>query len=270
MILVAVAKQLRTPEICKAFDKLNHESWCLRVAGEALVRLRLFVEQDSNFIGTISTIAVARYIFELSVWLHLFKFDARYGLVYYAQLIDTQRRYWKDCRAQLDREVELLQHFEKRESDARDKASNRINPTTLKAVADMVDKQAARRFSIYAEQAKVKGYGFQSYLLKKEVVPEIEESIAKIISEKNDFDAKVSQDVKDLIPSRWQWRQMAKKVDLTDEYDYIYACSSKLLHATPASITTIYRNLEPVELVVFLKYIDVKILDLIELAQEYS
>ena len=268
--LAAVAKHLRTPEICRAFDKWDHDSWCLKVTSEALVRLRLFIEQDSNFIGTISTIAVARYIFELSVWLHLFKRDSRYGLVYYAQLIDTQNRYWKDCHAQIDREIELLQHFEKKESDARDEVSNQINPTTLKAVVDMVDKQAARRFSLYAEQAKANGYGFQAYLLKKKVVPKIKERIVKIVSEKNDFNSNVSQNVKDLIPSRWVWRQMAEKVDLTDEYDYIYTCSSKILHATPASITTTHRDLEPAELVAFLKYINVKIQDLIELAQEYS
>jgi hypothetical protein len=62
---------------------------------------------------------------------------------------------------------------------------------------------------------------------------------------------------------------MAERVDLTDEYDYLYTFASKLLHATPASITTDHKNLEPSELVVFLKYISVKLVDLVENAQMY-
>lgn len=60
---------------------------------------------------------------------------------------------------------------------------------------------------------------------------------------------------------------MAEKVSLTEEYDFIYTFSSKLLHATPASITTNQKNLELEEMLVFLKYINVKIRDLLELGQ---
>jgi hypothetical protein len=62
---------------------------------------------------------------------------------------------------------------------------------------------------------------------------------------------------------------MAQKVHLTDEYDYIYSFSSRVLHATPASITTDRKNLELPEIQIFLKYIDVKIADVLALAWEY-
>ncbi len=279
--LDAEAKRLRTPAIIDVFDKWSHNSWCLSVAGDCLVRLRLFTEQNFNFIETIGTIAVARYIFELSVWLHLFKLDARYGLVYYAQLLDTQRRYWRDYREQLDREIALLQRFEQKEKDARNDAINQIKDLSdpekrkqallalPKTVSDLIDEQAARHFSIYADQAKVNGYGFQAYLVEQKAVPQIQKSLADIDSEKAAFDAHIPQDVRNMIPSSWQWRQMARKVGLTDEYDFIYTFSSKLLHATPASITTDQKNLELPELVLFLKYINVKIVDVIELAREY-
>ena len=94
--LDAEAKRLRTSEIIDRFDKWNHNSWCLSVTGDCLVRLRLFTEQNFNFIETMGVLAVARYIFELRVWIKLFKLDTRYGLVYYAQLLETQHRYWKD------------------------------------------------------------------------------------------------------------------------------------------------------------------------------
>jgi hypothetical protein len=90
-----------------------------------------------------------------------------------------------------------------------------------------------------------------------------------IISEKTAFDQKVPPTIKSLMPSKWQWKQMAQEVGLADEYDYVYSYCSKLLHATPASITTDQKNLKLAEIVVFLKYIDVKILDMLELANEY-
>lgn len=279
--LDAKAKRIRTPEIIGAFDKWNHDSWCLSVTGDCLVRLRLFTEQNFNFIETMGVISVARYIFELSVWLQLFKLDSRYGLVYYAQLLETQRHYWKDYRAQLDREISMLNKFEQEEKEALREAMSQIEHlsdpeqqrqaayTAPKSVANFIDKQAARHFSIYAEQAKVNGYGFQAHLVEKKVVPEIDKSLADIDSEKAAFNSAVSSEIRDLIPNRWEWRQMAQKVGLVDEYDFIYTFSSKLLHATPASITTDQKNLELSELVVFLKYIYVKIGDVLELASAY-
>lgn len=53
---------------------------------------------------------------------------------------------------------------------------------------------------------------------------------------------------------------------MKDEYDFIYAYASRLLHATPASLTTNQKNLEPDEMRVFLKYIRVRLFDEIEMA----
>src|SRR6202165_3580991 len=273
--LVAEAKRLRTPKILEAFDRWNHDSWCLSVAGDCLIRLRLFTEQNFNFVETIGTVSVARYIFELSVWLHLFHLDSRYGLVYYAELLGTQRRYWDDYRKQLRREIDLLRQFEREEKSARDAEIRRIKHLTdqetqknallvnLKAISEHIDEKAARRFSVYAEQAKVNGYGFQAHLVEKKSIPHIDSELTAVNSH-------VSQEVKGLMPKRWNWQQMAQKVGLQDEYDFIYTFSSKLLHATPASITTDQKNLEVPELVVFLKYINVQILDVIELTRQYA
>ena len=221
-------------------------------------------------------IAIARYILELSVWLYLFKLDRRYGLVYFDQLLDTQRRYFQDVKAQLEREVVLLKSFGTREKESQEKALENIKGlpadrhlSALKSISDAIDAEASRRFSIYAKDAQTNGYGFQGYLVQTKAIPQVEQELAAIAFERDRFDATVPQDVKDLIPRKWRWRQMAQKVDLTDEYNYIYSFSSTLLHATPASITTNRKNLELAEMQVFLKYIDVKIADVVILAQEY-
>src|SRR5436309_1268908 len=77
--LDTIAQQLRTPGILAAFDKWHHESWCIAVAGDALVRLRLFTEQNFAVLETIGVVGVARYTFALALWLRLFALDGRYG-----------------------------------------------------------------------------------------------------------------------------------------------------------------------------------------------
>lgn len=141
--------------------------------------------------------------------------------------------------------------------------------SSLKTVSEAIDTEASRRFSIYAKDVQVNGYGFQAFLVESKAIPQVEQALSDIADERRKFDATVSQEVKDLIPTRWQWRQMAERVSLVDEYDYIYSFTSKLLHATPASITTDQKNLELAEMRVFLKYIEVKMADIELLAKEY-
>lgn len=82
----------------------------------------------------------------------------------------------------------------------------------------------------------------------------------------NDFDRNVPCEVKALAKGRWQWRRMAEEVGLAHEHDYIYAYVSKLLQATPASITTDEKQLEQSERFLFLRYIRMKLLDAVEAA----
>jgi hypothetical protein len=278
--LGALAEQLRTTEILAAFNKTDQNSWCVSVAGDALVRLRIFTEQNFNFIETMGIIAVARYIFELSVWLYLFKLDSRYGLVYFNQLLDTQHRYFQAVRAQLEREVAMLKSFGAKENDLREAAMENVKEfsgedeinvvlSSLSSIASEIDAEASRQFSLYAKDAQTNGYEFQVYLIQTKAIPQVERALADIALEKDWLGATISQDIKDLIPRRWQWRAMAELVGLSDEYDYIYSFASKLLHATPASITTDQKNLELSEMQIFLKYIDVKLADIEALAAEY-
>lgn len=275
------AKRLRTKEILDAFDPTNHNAWCLAVVGDALVRLRLFSEQNFHYIETMGTIAVARYTFELSVWLKLFESDPRYGLVYYAEFLQTQRRFWEDSRAQCRREIDFLRTFGQKEKEAMNEEMARITQMTdsdeqqraaqsmYRNITTDIDSQAARKFSVFADQAKTNGYSFQAHLIEKQSISEIDNALLAIETQQSSFNSSTAQGVKDLVPKQWRWRQMAQKVDLTDEYDYIYTYTSKFLHATPASITTDQKNPEMPELVLFLKYINVKFADIIELSEGY-
>ena len=259
-----------------AFDKWSDQDWCRNAFGNALVRLRQFTEQNFRFIETMGLLAVARYVFELSIWLHLFRVDSRFGLIYYRQLLDTQLRYYRDTAKHLRREVELLKSFEQKDHQSTDALLKNVaseNPvsnigTSIRQAMNAVDAEASRKFSLFLDDAKTNGYGFQAYLVEKKALPQAEEAIRQIEYEIAEFQRHVPQEIQTLAPKRWEWWKMADKVGLITEYEYIYCYASKLLHATPASLTTNQKNLETPEVYIFLRYIYAKLLEILELAQQ--
>jgi len=258
----------------KTFDRFSSDHWRRNTYGNALIRLRQFTENNFHFVETIGLLAVARYIFELSVWLRLFEKDNRYCLVYYKELLVTQLRYYKDSLAQLRREVELLKRFDALDNPIGGLASRDAVPTISAAeygkmvcnAMNRIDAEASRHFSLYLDDAKMNGYGFQAYLVETKAVPSGEAAVAEIERELLEFEQHVPEDVRDLAECRWQWRSMSEKAGILHEHDYIYSCASKLLHATPASLTTDQKNLEMPELCLFLRYIYVKMLEIADLA----
>lgn len=269
------ARRLQDQEILINFDKTNSRCWCLSALGDSLVRVSLFLEQNFNFVETIGVVAISRYLFELSVWLKLFEQDERYGLVYYKQLLETQEKYYRDHRSQLRREVDMLKQFESYENI---QIQNKVKMTDLKdvgnvfkSVSQTIDAEAARQFSLYEEQAKINGYGFQAFLVETKALPQVEEALKEIELELEYFNINLTPNITDLVytKKRWEWKTMAQKVNLQSEYDYIYTFASKLLHANPVSITTNQKNLESEEMLMFLKYINVKIIDMINIARRY-
>jgi hypothetical protein len=257
------------------FDKWSAQDWRSNTFGNALVRLRQLTQTNFTFIETMSVLAVSRYVFELSIWLRLFVKDVRYGFVYYRELLETQRKYYQDTAAHLRREVALLKQFESKDSAAADEAikSTRAEAGStgiaefLEMAKDRMDAEASRHFSLYLEDAKTNGYGFQAYLVEKKAIPKAEQAIVDISSEIATFDSRLEPAVADLAKGKWQWRRMAQEVGLQDEHDYIYSFASKLMHATPASLTTDQKNLEFSELYAFLRYVHVKILDIMQMAR---
>ncbi|CAK6489259.1 hypothetical protein PANNVG_00508 [Pantoea sp. Nvir] len=280
-ILENSAIPFRTQSKLTSFDKSNCDDWCNSVYGDGLIKLRLFTENNFTIIETLSLVSVSRYILELSVWLNLFMQDSHYGLVYYGQLIKGNLQYWERLKNQIEREITFLKKTEEEEKQLFEKEMLALSTITDKKemtaaasslnvnVQDKIDSNAARYFSIYAEQAKHNGYSYQASLAERNQLTIITKNISEAQQIQQEFDSSISPQVKSLIPKKWNWFEMAKSVNMLDEYDFIYSFTSKLLHATPMSITTNQKNLEPQEIIIFLKYIDVKIRDIIELSISY-
>jgi hypothetical protein len=132
-------------------------------------------------------------------------------------------------------------------------------------VQEEIDRAVARRFTLYGEDARTNGYDFQAYLIEKKVLPQIKASLDEVVKEQRSVEAATPARVKKLATDSAAWKQRARLVGMVAEYDFIYSYTSRLLHATPASITTNQKNLEGDEMAMFLRYARVRILDLIEI-----
>lgn len=259
-------------------SNINSESaeyWRLTTYGNALVRIRLILEDNFKVIETIGLVAVTRYIFELTLWLKLFEVDVNYALVYQRRMLEGQKRYYEDTLKQHIREVELLQAFGEEDSQKTNQAIEEIRSNSdltpeqvsafFKQARDEIDAKAARAFSIYTDDAKTNGYVVQAQFIESEAIPELKKGVHSLQKGLDDFDKKNSSLVNGLLKCG-SWDRMAEKVSMSHEYEYIYSFTSKLLHCSPMSITTNQKRLEDNEAVVFLRYIHTKIRDIIDLA----
>jgi len=73
--------------------------WRMVAFVDSLVRLRLFLEHNFNYIETMGMLSVARYMLELTVWLKLLERDTRYGLVYYRCIVEVGKARKKSMTA---------------------------------------------------------------------------------------------------------------------------------------------------------------------------
>lgn len=254
--------------------------WKAVAFGDSLVRIRLFLEQNFNYIETVGVLAVSRYLFELTVWLKVLQNDSRYGLVYYHQLLKKQFDFYTALRKRAEQEISFLQQIDATETSLMtsslyeamsipdEQARNLALRQVSSKVMRQIDQGASRNFSLYGEQAQTNGYGFQANLVETQVLPKHSKAIADIEQELRDFEHGLPAEIKTLTSKRWKWNEQAEWVGMKNEYEFIYLFASLLMHATPVSITTDQKNLEPEEMRAFLKYIRVRVADIIQIAEE--
>jgi len=254
--------------------------WKAVAFGDSLARIGLFLEQNFSYIETVGVLAVSRYLFELTVWLKLLQTDSRYGLVYYHQLLKANRDYYNALQLNAEREVAYLRLVDAAEDSLRksylaDALSISDEEAKIKALLEIdnkvmkeVDQDAARRFSLYAQQAQTNGYGYQAYLVEAKVLPSYSKAKSDIEQELRVFEQDVPSEIKALTPKRWNWRDQAGIVKMDEEYDFLYLFTSMFMHATPMSISTDKQSLEPADIRVLLNYIRVRVLDAARMAEE--
>jgi hypothetical protein len=263
--------------------------WIAHAFRNALIKLRLILEQNFHFVETLGLLSTTRYIFEVLVWLRCLDHDPKYGLIFYSQVIDDQIQHTKNLLAKVESEIALFEEISKEEALQLDKHIQIISSSVSedpKATADKFkqiqefamkesDRKARRSFCLYAYDAKSNGYGFQAHLLRTNVLETLQKKMDLLNVDRKALDSNLkenshlrSKNGKVKKRMRWNWAEQANQVDMKEQYDFIYKNSSRMLHATPSSIFTDQKNLEPAEMLIYLEYIFVSMLDVLELSEK--
>jgi hypothetical protein len=243
--------------------------WQVVIAYDSCVRLRLIIENNFHVIETLALLATTRYIFELSIW-----------LVYYGKLLEKEREHCDGMIRQLQREIELLERFDERDRKSilgvaeklKDRTSTLDGDSIQQLVRDSrseVDREAARTFSLYADQAKRLGFGYTAHLVRIQALKKAEERHAQAVAALLEFRGWCAPESLILFDRRWKWDREAKAASMEGAYDFLYSYTSRLLHATPASVTTDVKNLEPDEIRILLRYIHGALLDALDLTSTF-
>ena len=275
-------ERARAVEESKDMDDLKRgaDFWVATAYRNALIRLRLILENNFFHLETLNVLATTRYVFETLVWLRLMDREPDYGLVFYGRVISGQLQHFEALRKKLDDEIELFEGLGKEESALHDNSlkelmenvqnvsSDHVAAATA-SIMDEIDRKARRYFSLYAEDAKQNGFGFQARLIGKQAIPQVNAQIRELEANQKALTTTCTASVRKKLKEHWNWKAEARCVDMQAQYEFIYSFTSRLLHATPSSIFTDQKNLEVSEMVMFLDYVYVSMLDVLDLAKRW-
>lgn len=245
---------------------------------DALVRIRILTERNFQYLETFGLLSMTRYLLELTVWMKLLEQDDRFGLLYNRMLLVDNQSYYQKLVDQLRREVAFLNSCDSLEKAKREAllkpsepslASQKLISSAWKAIEDEVDELAANNFSLYSDDAVTNGYSFQAYLVEKKAVPNAQEGLNEATAAIAEFDKNALSAIGEIRPKKWNWSDMSTKVGMAEEYEFIYAYTSRMLHATPISLTTDQKSLEEVEVYIMLRYCAVKMAEVFDVAQKH-
>jgi hypothetical protein len=234
--------------------------YCATAYRESLMKVDILLENNLHFVETLGVLALTRYIFELLVWFRVLAQNPEQAFEFYWQIIEKQIAHIEGNRVKLRNEIAYFKELDKRDGIPNDvlisldqdpvTVSARDMVNRMHANANMIDQEARRSFSLYAEDAKTNGYAYQAFLMESKGLPILDKELDKLLAEMPKFQAQVGHLRLDAVikpngkRQRWNWQERAKSVGMSKQYEYIYGYTSRLLHATPSAFPRIKKILK--------------------------
>ena len=281
------SEMARSPEM--EMEDLDSSYWRLQILSDALIKVRLFVENNFRVVETMSVLSLTRYVFELVVVLKNLRTNDKFAFLYMQKLVLQQCEHLEDYAKQIQAEIAFYKARGEDEKSAHDavieKYSKSQSPTMSarnskrlgnKMISEMnrasvfVDEELALKFALYSDDVAHNGYAFQAHLIESKVLGSIVEraELARSSYERIRAAWKDSVEPFPINFKKWNWKEMSKFVGMEGEYDIIYSYTSRLLHASPHSLTTDQKNLADAEVLMFLRYVEQQIRWIVGYADE--
>lgn len=261
-------------------EDLDASYWRLQILSDALIKVRLFVENNLRIIETMGVLALTRYVFELVVLVKNLRANEKFAFLYMQKMLLQQCEHFEDYADHIRSEIALYIAMGEEEKSAHDaviekyakkssatmsaRNSRRLGEkmaAEINRASSLIDEKLALKFALYSDDIAHNGYAFQAHLIETKVLGSVIEKaeMARASYEKIKAAWSVIVDLFPLNFKKWNWKEMSKHVGMEEEYDFIYSYTSRLLHASPHSLTTDQKNLEDPEVLMFLKYIEQQI-----------
>ncbi len=256
--------------------------WVLRAQIGSIEKISsLFREIQSP--SSMDALALARYLFENLVWLRLFLVDHSWGLFFYGQFLKNQRDDVSGLIEKLTAEAEMFEKFDKEDSkiiddilkksgDSEEFSEAKISGISIeiRSRKEELDRRARRTFALGAAAATFNGYGYQAHLLRTKNLPMLQQNLDLVEGHIDAFKNELkNEDLAKKYLGRWNWRGEADRVNMADQYDFLYRLTSRLLHATPMSIITEKQLLEN-EFILLMEYVVVSLQDVVTAISEFE
>lgn len=246
------------------------------IGAEALGRCLILVTNNVRVLETLGVISLTRYVFELLVWLRTIKKFPLKSLNFIMRSFKDSKDHVRQHIAHLEEEANFFDEMAERDNpvprmmELKEKHGENLTAELIqkaeKARTEALDLEARRHFAAYAADARINGYGFQAHLIRTQAIAYAQAELKATQQLETEFVQRFGRMLIDEAgdASRWNWYNSASAVDMAPEYEYIYRYTSRLLHATPTSFYTNSKNLELSEMQLFLEYVYVRLLDIIE------
>lgn len=261
-------------------ENLDASYWRMQILSDSLIKIRIFIENNFRMIETMGFLSLTRYIFELVVILKNLRANENFSFLYMQKMLLQQCEHFEDYADHIRSEIALYIAMGEEEKSAHDaviekhakkssaamsaRNSRRLGAkmaAEINRASSLIDEKLALKFALYSDDIAHNGYAFQAHLLETKVLGSV---IKKAELARASYEKIKSAwlDIVDPFPlnfKKWNWKEMSKHVGMEEEYDFLYSYTSRLLHASPHSLTTDQKNLEDSEVLMFIKYIEQQI-----------
>lgn len=265
--------------------------WRAKILCDALRKVRGFVEKNLITIDALGVLALTRYVFELVVVLENLRANENFAFLYMRRNLRQQSEHFDNVIHFVKAEISFYETMEAEWIVAKNQVIKKstkgiavnINSRNgrrlgkkitheINRASKFIDARLKRRFTLYGEDAVENGYGFQAQILRNKVLGRHVQNAeaAKASYEKI---ASAWKDKVESLPPKiqgWKWKEMSELVGMGEDYNFIYSFSSKLLHASPFGLTTQDQDLNDVEILMFLRYVEQQIHWILRYAEDVS
>lgn len=246
----------------KKIAPIEYPEMYWRIVGihDSIKIFRRFCESDIVSLDSLLLAQKARYFFEVALWVRALATPSYNAKLYYEYLLHKKRDSYQELILYFDTEIHQLEltqkafelHLQKRAiADA--SLGRPFSTATVKETIKEFDDYSNHRFSIFRRFSSG-NYAFYASHIRSSSLTSYKSDLEQTKQEIADLEALINRKI--ALPPKTA--HFAKSVGMQAEYNFIFKLTSKLLHATPLSISTDMQEISEQENLIFVEYIRAK------------